>query len=60
MACFYFNRNDLLEGCLGLDKKLPWFFSKMLWKNPNELLGQPNKIDCGRDRDSTRAVPFSG
>ena len=50
MACFYFNRNDLLEGCLGLDKKLPWFFSKMLWKNPNELLGQPHKIDCGRDR----------
>ena len=27
---------------MGWTKSLPRFFSKMLWKNPKELLGQPN------------------
>ena len=27
---------------LGLAKMFVWVFRKMLWKNPNELFGQPN------------------
>ena len=33
-----------IRSYIGLAKKFTWVFHKMLWKNPNELFGQPNII----------------
>ena len=32
-----------IENDTGLAKKFTWVFCKMLWKNPKEFCGQPNK-----------------
>ena len=44
--------------CIGLAKKFIWAFHKMLWEDPNELLGQPNRWWRRRILFFTRSEDF--